>query len=572
MADILQWFCENTDVVVHESVKICPSAVDDPCSGYGLFVDMANEKVTGEALEVLRIPKRLTFDIHTILALLSDENQYSSKAEFQKTNKRVKTAVAPLLECEDMQEVLSESTILVYYFLLCTLLKNSYELPAVLRYYLENVILITRVGGAADFSHLLAKFYGHYLSTCLLNQTLTKIKHLFEAHVPEFELPTATLCQVYAAVKSRCLEIPQELDKKSDDFVVNSTLVPLLDFCNHSSVPNACFDIDRSTGDVLLLLDLSNCKPVEGLQEVLILYHQVAELFSFYNTYGFVPPEQEFQFFNLSIVRNFLLTQPIDKQNARLFYKWLHINPVIQLVKYENVWYINDTIEEFAYFLLAFLPDPDDFTKSCWHYDSQSYETFVRFHEQVDGPDFGSRMKLLKFYKNQIIRQEGQSKDYIKLPQLAWSMHYKNEQGKKCRRVTKDQALELAPYENAGVFDRTIQNFELFWSRYLAYRKQNLTVSTSSQSFNVLLHLEGDILNSFSTRMQQKQVIFWSDMKLSAPVYMLPPLIWNFAASEEKVTLKDEELCFDLLRLNLYEKEEHSDSCDEELKQFSHFV
>lgn len=570
MADLILWFRDNTDVVVHESVKICTSAVNAPSSGYGLFVEMTSDHVGAETLELLRIPKKHTFDIHTLLELLFDGKQYSSNNEFQKTNHMVKSVIGALVDFEGMDGLLSESTILVCYLLLCTITREKYEFPRVLCYYLENVLLKTYVCFTPEYLDLLLKYHGQYLDSQLLNQTLKILKRFFEKELPEFKLSSAVLYQVYAAVKSRCLEIPQELDERSEDYVVNSTMVPLLDFCNHSSNPNACFDVDRKTGEVMLLLDLKKCNP-NALQEVFISYAQSPELFSFFNAYGFVPPAQEFQFFNLSIERNFLFTQPVDRSNLRVFYKWLHINPVIQLLKHDGVWYINDTIEDFAFLTLAFLPDPDDLSKSCWQYDDRSYETFAYFQDQLDSPNFESQAELLKFYKDDITSRQMECKDYVELPQLAWNMRFKDDAKMLRRRVTKEQALDLALFEDPRRFAHIIDRFKACLLNYLDYRQKRLAVSTPNLSFNQLTQLEAGILQDLRNEIQQDQIMFWSDIDLEAPEILLPPLLSSIATNEEKDGPQENDLHFDLLGLSSYDPHKHTDFLQEEMDQFSQF-
>lgn len=164
----------------------------------------------------------------------------------------------------------------------------------------------------------------------------------------------------------------------------HSTLVPIVDFANHEGTQkNAYFDIDPSNNDVLLLLDTKAVqseltKPIE----VFISYSPTEDLFSMLVTYGFTPDFRgNSQFWTVSFDRCFLRNYdgPDKTTNLRLFYKWMHINPVVPLVKYEHNgktrWFLNDTTPEFDMLLLPFIPSIDDGKIARWA---------VRFHMSFD--------------------------------------------------------------------------------------------------------------------------------------------------------------------------------------------
>lgn len=117
--------------------------------------------------------------------------------------------------------------------------------------------------------------------------------------------------QLFQAIRSRVLEIPCEIEAKNnepevkqsedsdtthstdniDDFQTNISLVPVLDFANHSFENNAVFDVDRTTKDVLLRV----IKPVKEGDEITICYSPITEDMSprfmnlFFTSYGFLP-------------------------------------------------------------------------------------------------------------------------------------------------------------------------------------------------------------------------------------------------------------------------------------------
>lgn len=566
MSEVARWFLDNTDIRLHPSVKIDKSAVDDPASGYGVFVNIPKTGVSignKNTLELIRIPRGISFDVHTIFQLLNDKTWYSSRQQFERTEQKFKDVFAQMLQYEGMVELLNESNTLVGFFLICEMLKGDFELPSVFVYYLDNVLLKTAIGNAAKHIELLMEYYSQYVESHFLLKTL----QIFEqfAH----GIPRETVCQVFAAVKSRCLEIPQELDDNSDDFVVNSTLVPLLDLCNHSNKPNSHFDVDRETGDVVLLLELDKFKPLEGKwQEVFISYSPFVEIFSFHNNYGFIPSSDELQFFNVSIEREFLSRQEVGNRDLRLFCKWFKINPAVQLIGYNGKWYINDTLLDFALLLLAFLPSPDDLIKSCWYYDDANYEMFAHFHQFLNNTGFDDFPQSLRFYKHEIFQQEHQDCDFIGFPQLAWSFHYKDH-GKLLRRHTESiDALELAPFEDQKQFDLAIERFKKFFVDYLGHRESMLMdYRGGSESFSQLLNIELDILQKLRDGSEQKQVEFWSDMDIGE--IEVPPLPFlSKPIKQEMQNKKDVELDLEKLSIKPYNPRDLTDFYDEELHEF----
>lgn len=103
----------------------------------------------------------------------------------------------------------------------------------------------------------------------------------------EREMPTpllAALQRIQAVVRSRVLEIPSAVAEDLDDFEVNTSLVPMVDYANHKVPGNARFDVDRSNGDVVLRLSPG------GEAEVCIEYAPVEDAGAMFLTYGFVPP------------------------------------------------------------------------------------------------------------------------------------------------------------------------------------------------------------------------------------------------------------------------------------------
>lgn len=581
MASVIKWFAENAGIKVHEAVNVTSSTVDDPSSGYGLFVDLETVKIqpNQETLELLRIPKTVTFDIHTLLELFNDRSQFSSSHQFERSNSRVKAAFSEFVSFPHVKEIVSETVILVFFFVLFQLIKKEFEIPPVVQYYLENVLLETKIDSAAKCPDLMKKYYGQYGSSIALSDQLETLEAFFVDHLKEITCPSSILRQLYAAISSRCLEIPQEVDANTDDFLVNSSLVPIIDFANHDNkLQNAHFDVDRKTDDVLLLLDVEKCASKNEPFEVFISYSPVEDLFSFMFSYGFAPStNNKFQFTNISIDRKYLGRHAASNSNLRLFFKWLRIIPVIQLIKYRNQWYINDVIEEFAYILLPFIALPGKPTTSCWMYDSQSYKTFSYFHLHAykKGEDEES---LLNQYKRSIEMKESDDKDFIDLPPLAWSMQFENEQMQVCRgRVTKEQALEVAPFGVQEVFEGAIEAFSKFFMDYMEWRTDEISKSEiTSPSFKQVVQSETNILQKI---LDSKKLLFWSDAKVALDNYecKLPPMLSTPIHSNSIVAAHSKQFHNEIVEPNKstlddYNPRQFTDFLDEELELYSHSV
>lgn len=98
-------------------------------------------------------------------------------------------------------------------------------------------------------------------------------------------------------VRSRVLEIPESCGE-GDDFVVNTSLVPVLDYVNHdNSEQNAWFDVDRNTGDVLLIYQ--HDKSHDSEIQVYISYTPTEDMTSFLFLYGFLPNSSSLKKFSL---------------------------------------------------------------------------------------------------------------------------------------------------------------------------------------------------------------------------------------------------------------------------------
>ena len=86
MEEVFRFYSNSRNIFIHKSLSLKPSTIDDPKSGYGLFVEPSkfkNDELKSETIQLLRIPKRCTFNINTLLALLGDEDEFFQRKNFK---------------------------------------------------------------------------------------------------------------------------------------------------------------------------------------------------------------------------------------------------------------------------------------------------------------------------------------------------------------------------------------------------------------------------------------------------------------------------------------------------------
>lgn len=574
MSSVVDWFTKNTGVKVSEALSVEYSFFQGIPSGYGLFVDLSSldYDANDETVELLRIPRLATFNLDTLLEMIKDETQYSSKENMVKLHAKVRAAFSQFLEIDGLASLLSETTVLVFYFTLLTLIKEEYELPKTLRFYLENVLLQVKVDNAPMFCEQAVELYRQYSMFVALKDVMDVLESFFQNNVSENRSVAPVLRQVYAAISSRSLEIPAEVAECSEDFVVNTTLVPLLDFANHSNdLKNAHFDIDRQTQDILLVLEVDRIPSNATKSEVFISYSPVEDLMSFIYYYGFVPSSADkCQFLSLSLDREYLREQePMPAVNLRLFYKWMKINPVIQLIKFQNRWYVYDSTEQFAYFLLSFMHAPDNESSSCWTYDTNCYRTFWYFQQHS-----GKRIQdytSASDYRNMIASLENDGSDFIDLPQLAWSMSFQSDDSSTHHgRFPKEEALALAPFSNESTFNNAIKLFAKFFLGYIEWRLDKLKDSEphlTSLPLNQLVQLEKSVLLQV---LHEPHLYYWSDQQVDCENYdcTLRPLLERGHRGADRKS----DMSLENLSLEDYDPEDFTDFLQDELKLYASLV
>lgn len=585
MTNALEWFANNASVKVHKALSVKRSSINDLSSGLGLFVNRASinlEEAQGrDTIELLRIPRSSTISIYSINQIISDKSQYSSEEECNRTLKRVKLANGEFLATDHVQDIASESIFLVFYFLVLLLIQGEYEIPKLLKYYMQTVLSTTKVRSTFLCNDSMEPLYEHYHSCKFFENVFGLLDSYFEKSFEQTPCSIAMIRQMFAIVSSRILEIPKEISPNSENFTTETTLVPLLDFANHDNIlRNAHFDIDRGTKDILLLLDLPECKDNQKDEfEVFISYSPMEDMMKYRGVYGFVPETNDgSQYLNIPIERNYLRANPFMNVNMRLFYKWLAINPLIQVIRYEEKWYINDTGSEFHSFLLPFACIKEIPDRTCWEYDDQSYKTFAFFHQHSEGVE-SNIPELLQTYAAKIALCENNEYDYIELPPLAWTLSLKDDDGVIVRgRFTKEEALEITPLNDQDVFESAITSFSEYFVKYLNWRLERLIQAESKTDKESplmdMLQTEIKVLKRIT---EGDSLLFWTDLKpetqSTSLSYPRPPL-WNptIIFTRDSTSLEQPQMPnLHGLSLHEYNPKDHTDFLDDELGKYADF-
>ncbi|CAI4063836.1 cytochrome c lysine N-methyltransferase SKDI_08G1550 [Saccharomyces kudriavzevii IFO 1802] len=536
MEKAFRFYLNSKAIFFHKGLSLKSSTVDDPKSGYGLFIDptkFSGEEVNNGTVQLLRIPKLFTFDINTLLALLGDEDEFTSKEQFQRTNNKIKTALREIMEYPGFSRFLTETNLLIIYFMIFQSIFNSYEIPGSIKYYLKNILMNSDVETAMDTIEDLATDYGHYPQIFGLQETLKLFKDLFLNL-----LNVNDIKHLYSAIISRCLEIPEKSGTKGQEFTVHSTLVPVLDFANHENTrKNAYFDIDPANNDVLLLLnaDVVQERGANSV-EVFISYTPTDNLFSMLLTYGFAPDFKGYpQFWTVSLDRSFLRDYNGLDLNAELrtFYKWLHVNPVVSLVKHEHNgqvrWFINDTTPKFDEILLPFIPPLGDARIARWAYDSACHLMFAKMHCLVNPETKEHAAMIAEKYRSLIQDRELNGDDFINLPPLAWSLRFKDTKSG-CmlqRHMNSEEAIAELQREQRQDAAETRSRFVDFFRSFLKYRKSRITKLTSNSNVtSALFAQELEIIDDLATAIDKSSTIFFSDLNVVLDVEpsTFPPL------------------------------------------------
>lgn len=341
--------------VKHRNVVVRESKL----GGIGLFYTLANTNsdTSGEDFDRELLRLKLKYDYNELLGDLS-----KLKPENSAIVKNVLSTIRPS----------TETAILQCYFIafkICIDLsgeaaKDDDKLADFIPYvnilcntHVDELVLEEDENRTSRFlSSIAARQSSQLKRFTELNSELAKIVKKEDSEVITLQV----FKQIEAAVRSRVLEIPYEdkaksteaiieAEGKEEDYYTNVTLVPLLDFVNHSSEleKNAYFDVDKETGDILLKLK-------EGVQisegtEITICYSPNQNIQAMVKTYGFIPTLGEkdaVQLFELILPLTFLNSylqrfNNDENTNFTTVLKWLQIFPLVQLVLINGKVYIN---------------------------------------------------------------------------------------------------------------------------------------------------------------------------------------------------------------------------------------
>lgn len=336
------WLLKHNSIEVHPELAIGLSDL----GGIGLFFTHNEKLEIKDDIQLARIPRGATFDYMSLLEVLERLKEEEGSVDNQETPES--QIITTVLRCLQPS---SETEILTCYFIG---LKICYN-----RRHGDQNVTMSPLAQFDPYLDVLAHTYvlglpqheayeDEFIDKLVLNSESLREEYneLIETlGLEEVYLTFEEFYQVVGAVKSRVLEIPHGTDK-DDDYYTNVTLVPLLDFANHLNVlkSNAYFDVDKSTGDVLLKLKSSKLQ--SGTFEVTISYSTTESVQHFIQTYGFIPRSDDYQLFEYRIPRALINSGINEVMNSSgiaydKIVKWLRILPQFQLVRSSDDVFVN---------------------------------------------------------------------------------------------------------------------------------------------------------------------------------------------------------------------------------------
>lgn len=472
MDHAITWILENKSIIKHDALTIDKSAVDGDAGGYGIFADLSliDDGKDERKVELLRIPRDATISMNMIREILTSDTR-------DKTLTSLKDHLAAFLTEESHQIYINETNIIVLFLIIKAIILNS-EMSSpgskdFASFYTDEVLLKTLVplpvNKYQEDSHNWEHYYAEYMSFPQ-QQFIEVLEKFIQKRFPG-EDHSKEIILIYCSVISRILEIPEAVEPGSDDYVVNPTLVPLLDFANHSNdKKNAYFDVDRNNNDIVLYLDLEN-SPESKLIQVFISYSPFEELVHFEQIYGFLPNSKKPQIFCYRFDENFMKHYVYKDVNVSKFYRCMNIRPYLEVVLKDDDVLLNDCIMEFAEIILPFS-----------QHIKRSDLTPFNYNED------------LKTYTSTIVNENGLEKQV---------------------NLTKEEAIEyiFGDQDETENYERTLKEWILhFLKEYINFRlSKMLQVKPDSEtsSFNIFLTKELWILQKLKARLDKNQDITW---------------------------------------------------------------
>lgn len=297
-----EWI-KNQEIEVNENVIIKKSEG----KGIGIFYNC--QEFREDKIELLRIPNKAVYNINNL-----KENMKNFKKE--EDLKIIKYCLKTIVKSMRI----SETSIIIGYFLSFLIIFKKRIVKDEgfenLREYL-NILMETQVGNLyGDNWNILEDFISLFKGSFIMNQNISsiinegnevlieEINEELESFESEYELVTIEeYLQIISAVRSRTLEIPRSIETdqgeteegEAEDYYVDVTLVPILDFVNHNnSLKNAYFDVDKDSQDIILYYEGNRNgdgnEDEEGEDtEVYISYDEEEDLHTMMTNYGFIP-------------------------------------------------------------------------------------------------------------------------------------------------------------------------------------------------------------------------------------------------------------------------------------------
>lgn len=297
-----------TDVLRSENIK--KWADDQINSSYSTKLSVGRSKLGGLGLFydgvlpapgtcLLRIPRNATLNLDRCLKIMNSG-----------TNKEVKEFIQHCLVYYCSDDKVTETRILICYCVAMLALDRLGKLELLpeakfVSNYLQ-ILLQTEVANIDFDNHDLLNRYRTTFKGNILFESVISVMESGEAErfasfvkdeplVKKFAgknivITPNDIVHLVSSVNSRTLEIPRSIDG-SEDFVTDITLVPILDFANHSiDYQNACFDVDRDTHDIVLNVISSESQPQQhSRHEIFIIYTDADDINRLFFNYGFIP-------------------------------------------------------------------------------------------------------------------------------------------------------------------------------------------------------------------------------------------------------------------------------------------
>lgn len=289
--ELLEQWVKDIGIVYNEHL-IIKNTVD---KGVGVFLkeigrsgDPTNpsdceEPSDSVPIELIRCPRKNVFNMYTLRDFVG------------KLEDKGKDIIRKVLSIIFRNIRPSESNIIIGHFIgfsIC--LKKGIECGEEVSKYL-TVLSKTKVGSPyTDQRDALEDFVEDFPGNILMNSLVNELKMwdiiIEELKEEELQIETNEVLQLCAAVRSRVLEIPRgDEENEGDDYYVDVTLVPIIDFVNHDvGKCNAYFDVDKDNGDVVLYYKGGEIEDENG-KEIFIKYDEVEDLHRMFINYGFIP-------------------------------------------------------------------------------------------------------------------------------------------------------------------------------------------------------------------------------------------------------------------------------------------